>query len=277
MTINEVSLSKQIEDVVAFLKSKTTIIPEIGLIMGTGLGGYSDKIETEVVIPYGEIPHIPHATAPGHSGNLIFGTVAGKQIVAMQGRLHLYEGNTPQTATILVRAMKQLGIKIIIISCASGGLNKYFKAGDVMLIDDHINLTGMSPLTGQNLDEFGPRFPVMFDIYDKQLGELAQKIALEQHLELRTGVYAGYSGPQYCTRAELNYFTRIGGDSVGMSVIHEAIAAAHAGLRIVGFAAITDMALPYLTHHATEEEVIEAGKLISARFEKLFTALIERI
>lgn len=272
-----VTLSQQINDVVSFLETVAPFSPEIGIIMGTGLGGYAKNIAIEKTVPYGDIPHLPHATAPGHSGNLIFGTVGGKKVVAMQGRLHMYEGNTPQTASILVRAMKKLGIHTIIISCASGGLNRLFKAGDIMLIDDHINLTGMSPLTGENLDEFGPRFPVMFDIYDKELGKLAHEIALENKIELRTGVYAGYSGPHYCTRAELSYFTQIGGDAVGMSVVHEVITAAHAGIRVLGLAAITDMALPYAEKHATEEEVIESGKLISVRFEKLTTELITRM
>lgn len=272
-----ITLSQKINDVVSFLKTVAPFSPEIGIIMGTGLGGYAKNIAIEKTVPYGEIPHLPHATAPGHSGNLIFGTVGGKKVVAMQGRLHMYEGNTPQTASILVRAMKKLGIHTIIISCASGGLNRLFKAGDIMLIDDHINLTGMSPLTGENLDEFGPRFPVMFDIYDKKLGELAHQIALENKIELRTGVYAGYSGPHYCTRAELSYFTQIGGDAVGMSVVHEVITAVHAGIRVLGLAAITDMALPYAEKHATEEEVIESGKLISVRFEKLTTELITRM
>lgn len=277
MNNENISLAQQIDEVVTYLKSAAPFAPEIGVIMGTGLGGYAKNITIVKTIPYGEIPHLPYATAPGHSGNLIFGTVEGKKVVAMQGRLHMYEGNAPQTASILVRAMKKLGIHTIIISCASGGLNRLFKAGDIMLIDDHINLTGMSPLTGTNLDEFGPRFPVMFDIYDKKLGELAHKIALEQQIELRTGVYVGYSGPHYCTRAELKYFTQIGGDAVGMSVVHEVITAAHAGIRILGLAAITDMALPYAEAHATEDEVIESGKLISVRFEKLTTELIARM
>lgn len=271
------NLTRQIDEIVNFIKSKVTVTPTIGMILGTGLGNFVQNIQEQIIIPYTEIPHLPAATAPGHSGNLIFGRVGKHYIVAMQGRLHLYEGNTPQTASILVRAMKKLGLHTIVISCASGGLNKFFQAGDIMLITDHINLTGMSPLTGPNLDEFGPRFPVMFDIYDKELGNLAQKIALDNHIYLQSGVYAGYAGPHYCTRAELNYFTIIGGDAVGMSLVHEAIAAAHSGLRILALAAITDLALPYAEKHATEDEVIEAGKQITVKFNKLVTELLAQI
>jgi len=273
----ETGLMQKIDDIVGFIKGKVSKSPDIGMILGTGLGNFVQNIDNQIIIPYTEIPHLPAATAPGHSGNLIFGNVGNHYVVAMQGRLHLYEGNTPQTASILVRAMKKLGIHTIVISCASGGLNNLFQAGDIMLITDHINLTGMSPLTGPNLDEFGPRFPTMFDIYDKDLGKLAKQVALNNHIQLQSGVYVGYSGPHYCTRAELNYFTIAGGDAVGMSLVHEAIAAVHSGIKILALAAITDLALPYAERHATEDEVIEAGKQITVKFNKLVTELLTKI
>lgn len=275
--MEQLELSSKINDIIKFLKSKTTLIPEIGIIMGTGLGGYANKIAIETEISYGDIPHLPHATAPGHSGRLLFGTVSGKKVVAMQGRLHAYEGNSPQTISMLIRAMKKLGIHTLLISCAAGGLNYRFKAGDIMLIEDHINMTGASPLTGQNLNEFGPRFPVMFDIYDKKLANQLVNVAMEKQIPLQRGIYTGYSGPHYCTRAEVNMFIKVGGDAVGMSVVHEAITAAHAGIKIVALAAITDLAHPYVYEHASEDEVIESGKIITTKFEQLVSEFLKTI
>lgn len=273
----EENLAQKISAIVTFIQAKITTPPTIGLILGTGLGEFAQQIKDAICIPYTDIPYLPAATAPGHSGNLIFGWVGNHYVVAMQGRLHLYEGNTPQMSSILVRVMKTLGIATLIIACAAGGLNKTFQAGDIMLINDHINLTGLSPLTGPNLAEYGPRFPIMFDIYDQALGQLSHEIALEQHIHLQNGVYVGYCGPHYCTRAELNYFTLIGGDAVGMSLVHEAIAAAHCGIKILALAAITDLALPYAAHHASEVEVIAAGQQITAKFNSLINHLLLQI
>lgn len=276
----EIQLNQKINDIHQFIATKLSpnkFTPSVGIILGSGLGEFAAEINEALVIPYAEIPHLPDATAPGHSGNLIFGKVGDKNIVAMQGRLHLYEGNSPQMATILIRVMKLLGVKTLLISCAAGGLNREFNAGELMLISDHINLTGQSPLTGTNLVEFGPRFPGMFDIYDKQSANLAQQIALKQQTKLHSGVYVGYAGPQYCTRAELNYFAIIGGDAVGMSVVSETITASHCGLKIIGIAAITDMALPYAEHHADEQQVIKMGQKIGAKFKLLVTELIKLI
>lgn len=270
-------LSQKINEIVKFIQTKITQAPDLGIILGSGLGEFANEIQNPIIIPYSTIPHLPNATAPGHAGNLIFGTIGNKYIMTLQGRLHGYEGNTPQTATLLVRAMQKLGATSIIISCAAGGLNSRFNVGDIMLIDDHINLTGITPLTGPNLNEFGTRFPVMFDIYDKDLANLAHKIALEHKSYLQYGVYVGVSGPQYSTRAELKYFIDIGGSAIGMSVVYEAIVAAHSGLRIIGLAAITDLSLPYAKRHVTEQEVIDSAKLIEVRFKNLVIELINRI
>lgn len=272
------ALNQQIDDIVEFITSKVDIKPQIGLILGSGLGAVADSIngEAQTKIPYSDIPHIPVSTAPGHAGNLIIGKLGGKNVIAMQGRLHLYEGNTPQAATILVRAMKRLGVETLIITAAAGGLNHNFSAGEIMLITDHINFTGQSPLTGQNLSNFGPRFCNMFDIYTKELQILARQIALKNHLQLFQGVYASIAGPQYGTRSELQMLINHNCDAIGMSVVPEAIVAAHSSMKILGLAGITDMALPHATHHATEEEVVIAGKKLADKMKLLISEILHQ-
>lgn len=271
------SLAQKISEIVEFIQTKITYQPQIGVILGSGLGEFVNVIKDKIIISYAEIPHLPPATAPSHAGNLIFGRIADKNVMVMQGRLHGYEGNTPQTNVLLVWAMKKLGVSSVVISCAAGGLNHKFNPGDIMVIDDQINLTGNTPLTGPNLDEFGLRFPIMFDIYDKSLACLAHEIASKHKVYLQRGVYVGVSGPQYSTRAELKYFIDIGGGAIGMSVVHEAIAAAHSGLRILGLAAITDLSLPYAVSHITEQEVIDNAQLIEIKFRDIVTDLIAEI
>jgi purine-nucleoside phosphorylase len=265
------TLNKQIDDIVNFINSKTKIKLHIGLILGSGLGNIADGIEIDVAIPYSEIPHIPASTAPGHAGRLIIGKLDGKNFITMQGRLHLYEGHTPQTATLLVRAMKKLGVNTLFITAAAGGLNYHFHTGEIMLITDHINFSGHTPLLGANLDDFGPRFCNMFDIYTENLQKVARKAAIDNRIQLCQGVYAGILGPQYATRAELQFLLQNNCDAIGMSVVQEAIVAAHSGMQILGLAAITDMALPYATHHASELEVVEQAKLVSDKVKTLIT------
>lgn len=271
-------INQQIDDIVEFIKSKVNIQPQIGLILGSGLGVVADSIDGEMTKPYTkisykDIPHIPASTAPGHAGNLVIGQLGGKNVIAMQGRLHLYEGNTPQTATLLVRVMKKLGVEVLFITAAAGGLNYHFKAGQIMLITDHVNFTGQSPLTGENLSNFGPRFCNMFDIYTDHLQELTKKTALKNQIPLCQGVYAAIPGPQYATRAELRWLINNNCDAIGMSVVLEAIVAAHARMKILGLAAITDMALPYAVHHATEEEVVIEAKKTAEKMRILITEI----
>jgi len=248
---------------------------KLGIILGSGLGELVDSIEEKIVIPYKDIPHLPLSTAPGHAGNLVIGKLANTWVMVMQGRLHVYEGYSPIEATLLIRAMKLLGIDRLFITCAAGGLNLNFSAGQIMLIRDHINLSGVNPLVGENLTNFGPRFPVMFDVYTPQLINLAQQTALKLNLQVQTGVYAGILGPAYATRAELQFLINNGCDAIGMSVVHEAMIAAHSGMEILGLAAITDMALPYGGHsHASGEEVVSSGKKIQAQFMQLLMAII---
>jgi len=270
-------LNQKIDDIVEFILKKAKIQPQIGLVLGSGLGAIANDIEADLIIPYSEIPHIPESTAPGHSGNLVIGKLAGKNFIAMQGRLHLYEGYSPQTATLLIRVMKKLGVNTLFITAAAGGLNYHFHTGEIMLITDHINFSGHTPLLGENLSNFGPRFPVMFDIYTESLQKIAKRAAIDNRIQLCQGVYAGILGPQYATRAELNFLIQNKCDAIGMSVVQEAIIAAHCNMQILGLAAITDMALPYTLHHATELEVVEQANLAKERVRTLITEVAKAI
>lgn len=270
-------INQQIDDIVQFITSKAKERPQLGIILGSGLGEMAKEIEDPVIIAYKDMPHMPQSTAPGHAGNLILGRIGDKPFITMQGRLHIYEGHNPQSATLLIRAMKKLGVETVIITCAAGGLNIHFNAGEIMLITDHINFSGTNPLIGQNLDNFGPRFPIMFDVYTPKLQKLAHKVAIENQIRLCHGVYAGIMGPTYATRAELWMYLENKCDAIGMSVVQEAIVAAHCNMQILGLAAITDMALPYVENHSTEEEVIESGKKIAAKFKVLVKEIAKQL
>ena len=271
------TINQQINDMVKFIKTKSNIVPELGMILGSGLGELTNDITDKITIPYKDIPHLPVSTAPGHAGNLILGTLGGKSCVVMQGRLHIYEGYSPIAATLLVRAMKYLGVSTLFITCAAGALNNTFKAGDIMLINDHINFSGTNPLLGENLTNFGPRFVGMFDVYTPELRVLASNIAVANNIHLCQGIYAAILGPAYATRAELQFLINNHCDAIGMSVVHEAMIAAHSGMKILGLAAITDMALPYASHHATEQEVIESGKRTQVKFKKLLLEIMTNL
>jgi len=267
----------KIKEATDFIKSKINIVPEIALILGSGLGDLANEVENKVVIPYSEIPNFPKSTAPGHAGNFVFGTLSGKPVAIMQGRLHLYEGYTPKEVALPVRVMKSLGVKTLIVTCASGGLNRNFKAGDLMLISDHLNLTSVNPLTGPNDTTMGDRFPVMFGAYDSELREIAKNVGLKNGIHLQTGVYAGITGPTYTTRAELRYLIALGSDSVGMSVVQEVIAARHSDIKVLGVATITDMALPDSPHHSTETEILETANRVGPVFRNLLKSILVEI
>jgi len=272
-------LQHKINDILDYLATQGITNAEIGLVLGSGIGAMADTIIDKKTIPYQNIPHLPASTAPGHSGNLVIGTLGNKKVIAMQGRIHLYEGNNPALSTILVRVMKKLGVSTIIITCAAGGLNPTYRAEDIAIITDHINLAGTNPLVGKNLDEFGPRFPVMYDIYNPQYVNTVQKIALANSIRVHPANYGAILGPTYLTRAEARFMLRNGCDLVGMSVIHEAIIAAHSGIKILGLAAITDMVLPdsYSEHHASEQEVIETGKKIVKNMQFIIMEFLKQI
>jgi purine-nucleoside phosphorylase len=262
---------------VSFIQQKTSFKPDVAIILGSGLGPLADEIETRAVIPYNEIPGFATSTAPGHEGKLFLGTLAGKNVVAMKGRVHYYEGHEAQKTTFPVRVMKMLGATTLLVSNACGGLNPNWQAGDLMLQLDFINFTGDSPLIGPNDDKQGPRFPVMFDCYDPAYNELARATARQENILLREGVYLAISGPAYATRAELRMFRAFGADAIGMSTVHEVMVARHMGMRVLGLSTVTDMAIPDGHEHADEQAVLDMAAKSGATFRKLVKAILERM
>ena len=260
-----------------FLKEKTNFVPEIGIILGTGLGGMVDKIKVFHTLPYENIPNFPLSTVEGHSGKLIFGEIGNKKVVVMQGRFHFYEGYTMNEVVFPVRVMKLLGIKKLVVSNASGGVNPSFKIGDIMIISDHINLFPHNPLIGENIDELGPRFPDMSDAYDKQLIQKAKKIAEKSGIKLVKGVYAGLTGPNLETPAEYFYIRSIGADTVGMSTVPEVIAARHMGITCFGISVITDLGVPGKIVKVTHKDVQKAAKEAEKKINKFIEGFFEVI
>ncbi len=266
-------LKKMIAESAAFIRSQTSLKPEVGIILGTGLGSLAGGIKQEKSVGYEKISHFPVSTVESHAGKLLFGELKGKKVVAMQGRFHLYEGYTPQQVTFPVRVMKELGIKLLIVSNACGGLNPQFKSGDLMVISDHINLQGVNPLIGPNDESIGVRFPDMYNCYDKDLIQLAEKTALESGIKLQKGVYVSVSGPNLETAAEYRFLRTIGADVVGMSTVPEVIAARHQGTKVLAFSIITDMGLPDALKPTSLEEIIATAN----KSEPLLRDLIEKI
>lgn len=251
--------------------------PDVGLILGSGLGPLADDIVDATVIPYGEVPGMPVSTAPGHAGRFVAGTLAGRTVIVMQGRVHPYEGYSAARCAFPVRIMHALGARSLLVTNACGGLDPKFHAGEYLLHEDMINATGQNPLTGPNDGELGPRFPVMFDCYDAAYRHAARAAARVQDVVLREGIYLAFAGPSYATRAELRAFRLLGADAVGMSTVHEVIAARHLGMRVVGLSIITDMALPDRLEHATGDQVIHAAEEGGAGFRRLVTALLPEL
>ncbi|MFZ5641811.1 MAG: purine-nucleoside phosphorylase [Bacillota bacterium] len=264
-------------ETVSFLKEKAAAGAEIGLILGSGLGTLADEIEAPVVIPYSDIPNFPVSTVEGHAGQLVVGRLEGKRVVAMQGRFHYYEGYPLQQVVFPVRVMSKLGIKVLVVTNAAGGINHGYEPGDLMLIRDHLNLTGNNPLIGPNDDEFGPRFPDMSEAYDRSLMEMAEKVALGNKLKLQKGVYAGLTGPTYETPAEIKYLRGIGADAVGMSTVPEVIVANHAGIRVLGISCITNMAAGVLPQKLTHEEVMETAERVREKFTRLVKGVLREV
>jgi purine-nucleoside phosphorylase len=264
---------QKVENAVQAIRKKTKAVPSVGIILGTGMGKFPEKIDVETVIPYDAIPHFPVSTVEGHAGNLVFGNVRGKQIVAFQGRFHLYEGYSACEIALPIRTLRFLGATVLIESNAAGGLNPLFAPGDLVVITDHINLTGANPLIGENFEKFGVRFPDMSAPYDPALVRLAKKIALQEQIPLREGVLVGLTGPNLETRAEYRFLRAIGADMVTMSTIVEVIAAVHAGLRVFGVSIISDMCLPDALRPATFDEILKTA----SSAEPLLTTLVEKI
>ena len=259
-----------------YIKERIKGTPKIGIILGTGLGGLVEKIDTEIVIPYKDIPNFPVSTVKGHGGNLIVGKLNGTQVVAMQGRFHFYEGYSAQDITFPVRVLKYLGIERLFVSNASGGVNPEFEIGDIMIITDHINMIP-NPLIGPNDDELGPRFPDMSEPYDKHMIELVEKIAAEQGITVRKGVYCAVTGPTFETPAEYKYFRTIGADAVGMSTVPEVIVARHMGLPVFAVSIITDLGVPGKIVEVSHEDVMEAAKKSEGKMTSIIKELIARL
>ena len=265
---------KRIKETIDFLKKTGAFNPEVGIILGTGLGGLVNEIEVQETIPYKDIPHFPVSTVDGHRGQLIFGTMNGKKIVAMQGRFHYYEGYSMQELTFPVRVMKYLGIKVLILSNASGGVNPDFEIGDIMVIEDHINLMKDNPLIGKNEEEIGTRFPDMSHSYDRDLIETTFRIARKHNIKLQRGVYAAVSGPTFETPAEYKYIRTIGADAVGMSTVPEVIAARHMGLRCFAISVISDLGVPGKIVEITHQEVIQAASAVEPKMTRIIKDML---
>lgn len=267
------SLSTEIAEAVALIRGRSALVPEAAVILGTGLGGLADRMEVETAIPYEEIPHFPLSTVESHSGRLLLGRLGGRPVVAMHGRFHRYEGYSLQQVTFPVRVMRALGAGTLVVSNACGGMNPFWKPGDLVLIADHINLLGDNPLIGPNDDALGPRFPDMSAVYDAGLRELAREVAAERRIPLRSGVYVAVQGPNLETRAEYRMLRVMGADVVGMSTVPEVIVAVHSGMRVMGVSIITDQCLPDALEPANIEHIIATA----GRAEPRLTALVEGV
>ncbi|AVX30493.1 purine-nucleoside phosphorylase [Carboxydocella thermautotrophica] len=265
----------KLTEAVEYIRRHTDYLPEIALILGSGLGALAEEIEEAVTIPYRELPHFPVSTVEGHAGRLVLGKLKGKTVVAMQGRFHYYEGYSMGEVTFPVRVMKLLGARQLFVTNAAGGINREFKPGDLMLITDHINLMGSNPLIGPNWDDFGPRFPDMSAAYSARLQEIADRVAASQGFKLQRGVYAAMTGPSYETPAEIRYLAKIGADAVGMSTVPEVIVANHSGMEVLGISCITNMAAGILPDKLDHSEVMETAERIKKQFLALVKGIVE--
>lgn len=261
----------------AFLKTRIEQLPEIALMTGTGLAECADSMILSSSFAYEDIPHFPTATVESHTGRLLFGNMANKPAVVMQGRFHLYEGYSPLEVTFPIRVMQELGVTSLILSNASGGLNPELSTGDIMTITDHINLTGENPLVGANEDRWGPRFPDMLEAYDKTFIDMAQNAGKDMGLTLQQGVYVGLKGPSLETPAEIRFLRTIGADAVGFSTIQEVIVAVHAGMRVLGLSTITNTHDPHNPVPAAVEDIINVAKAAAPRLEAVINRIIEKI
>jgi purine-nucleoside phosphorylase len=268
---------EQIQEAAEYIKKVCDNSPVIGLILGSGLGDLADQIENPSKIAYDYIPHFPISTVEGHAGQLVIGELEGKKVVAMQGRFHFYEGYAQSQVVFPVFVMKLLGIETLMVTNAAGGMNAKFQAGDLMVITDHLNLTGSNPLIGTHLAELGPRFPDMSRAYTPQLISLAEKIAVQHGFSIQKGVYGGISGPAYMTPAELIMLRNLGGDAVGMSTVPEVITASFLGLDVLGISCITDMAIGEELEPLSHEQVMETAIRTKPRFIQLIKGLISEM
>ena len=273
---NYISLA-QIDETAQTIKSRISIQPIAGIILGSGLNGLADSVQKAVHIAYSDLPNFPVSTVHGHVGRFVIGELEGKPVLVMQGRIHYYEGYTMGQVTLPVRVMQRMGISSMIVTNAAGGVHPDFEPGDVMLITDQLNLMGMSglnPLMGPNLDEIGPRFPDMSQPYDRAYSDLARSVAKENGITLREGVYAGLSGPSFESPADLRFLRNVGADAVGMSTVPEVIIARHGNMRVLGLSGISNKANLDGSTITTHEEVIEAGNIITPKVEKIVRGVL---
>lgn len=261
----------------SFIQTQTDLQPEIGLILGSGLGVLAEDIQSATKIPYANIPGFPESTVQGHAGRLVLGELAGKRVIAMQGRFHYYEGHALDLVTLPVRVMNELGVKQLIVTNAAGGINTDFSPGDLMIIESHINFTFQNPLIGPNDDRLGPRFPDMSTAYTPELRQLAEKVAGAQGLTIRKGVYAGVVGPSYETPAEIRMLRTLGADAVGMSTVPEVIVAVHGGMQVLGISCISNMAAGILDQPLSHEEVMETAEKVKTTFSTLVKGIVQEI
>lgn len=271
------SLFDKIKETASFINSRIQNKPSVGIILGSGLGGLTELATVETEIPYSEVPNFPHSTVAGHAGKLVFGKLGGKDVMLMAGRFHYYEGYSMEEVTFPVRVMKELGVERLIVSNASGGMNKHFKVGDLMIIEDHINLFPEHPLRGPNDERLGTRFPDMSEPYDRELIAKAKDIAVSQGLNVHTGVYIGLQGPTFETRAEYYWLHVIGGDVVGMSTVPEVIVAIHGGMKVFAASVVTDLGIRDELNTITHEEVLEAANAAAPKLARLVEGLVQSI
>lgn len=271
------TLREEVEEACSFLKKKIgKFSPQIGIILGTGLGTLTDHVQSKKEIHYSEIPHFPSSTVKSHTGQLVFGTLANKRVMAMEGRFHLYEGCTLKQITFPVRVMKALGVKVLVVSNAAGGMNPQFQKGDLAVITDHINFMGVNPLIGPNHEKLGPRFPDMSEPYSRRLIRLTEKTAREEKIPVRKGIYIGVTGPNLETAAEYRMMRLWGADMVGMSTVPEVIAARHAGLEVLGISVITDLCLPDALEPVNIDEIIATAGKAGPKLDRLVEKVIEK-
>lgn len=267
---------EQLLKAATFLKDKGFVKPEIGLVLGSGLGDLADEISNPIHVSYSDIPHFPSSTVKGHKGQLVYGELNGKIVIAMQGRFHFYEGYSIQEVTFPIRVMKELGVHSVGLTNAAGGVNFNFTPGDLMLITDHINFTGQNPLIGPNDEKEGPRFPDMSQTYDHEYQTKIKEVANRLNADIKEGVYMGFSGPTYETPAEIKMARVLGADAVGMSTVPEAIVARHAGLRIFGISCITNLAAG-MQSNLNHEEVVEVSQRVNQTFRTLLKEVLKEI
>ena len=271
---------EQIDQAAETIRKRISHRPRIGLILGSGLNSLAESVEKPAVIPYGQLPHWPVSTVHGHAGQLVIGELEGQSVLVMQGRIHFYEGYSMSQITLPVRVMQRLGLEIMFVTNAAGGVNPDFVPGDVMLLTDHLNLIGMmgaNPLMGPNIDELGPRFPDMSQAYDRQLMSMARQVSSKENVLLREGIYCALSGPSFEGPADLRFLRLAGADAVGMSTVPEVIVARHGGLRVLGFSGISNKANLDGSTVTTHEEVIEAGKIIAPKLETIIRGVLRSL